>query len=167
MKYRIRETGEVKTQGEIRRLHPSTSFPRVWTDDTCEFIGIDPVLLSPKPEVTNLQQALADGVEQDALSNWVEKWIVADKFNDYTDEDGVAHTKAEQETAFLQGLDDAAFEALRTERNRLLAETDWTASTDVTMSFEMIEYRQSLRDMPADMVDVFIPVYPIKPNEIR
>ena len=164
MQYRVRETGEVKNQGEIRRLNPSTSFPRVWNQDTCDYIGIDPVLNSPKPEVTNLQQVLADGVEQDALSNWVEKWIIADKFSDYTDEDGVVHTKAEQETAFLQGLEDTAFESLRTERNRLLAETDWTASTDVTMSAEMTEYRKLLRDLPANTDDVFNPVYPEKPE---
>jgi hypothetical protein len=164
MKYRIRESGEVKTQGEIRRLHPSTSFPRVWNTDTCDYIGIDPVLNSPKPDVTNLQQVLADGVEQDALSNWVDKWRVADKFSDYTDDDGVVHTKAEQETAFLQGLEDTAFESLRTERNKLLAETDWTASTDVTMTAEMTEYRKLLRDLPANTDDVFNPVYPEKPE---
>ena len=163
MKYRIRESGEVKTQGEIRRLNPSTSFPRVWNQDTCDYIGIDPVLNSPKPEVTNLQQVLADGVEQDALSNWVDKWRIADKFSDYTDDDGVVHTKAEQETAFLQGLEDTAFESLRTERNKLLSETDWTASTDVTMSAEMTEYRKLLRDLPANTVDVFNPVFPVKP----
>ena len=163
MKYRIRESGEVKTQGEIRRLHPSTSFPRVWNTDTCDYIGIDPVLASPKPEVTNLQQVLADGVEQDALSNWVEKWRVADKFSDYTDEEGVVHTKADQESAYLQGLEDTAFESLRAERNRLLAETDWTASTDVTMTAEMTEYRQTLRDLPANTVDVFNPIFPVKP----
>jgi hypothetical protein len=164
MKYRIRESGEVKTQGEIRRLNPSTSFPRVWNQDTCDYIGIDPVLASPKPDVTNLQQVLADGVEQDALSNWVEKWIIADKFSDYTDEDNVLHTKAEQETAFLQGLEDTAFESLRTERNKLLAETDWTANSDVTMTAEMTEYRKLLRDLPANTADVFNPVYPEKPE---
>ncbi len=155
MKYRIRETGEVKNQGEIRRLHPSTSFPRVWNEDTCEFIGIDPVLNSPKPEVTNLQQVLADGVEQDSLSNWVDKWVIADKF-----EANELHTKAEQESAYLQGLEDTAFESLRTERNRLLAETDWTASTDVTMTAEMTAYRQALRDLPENTEDVFNLTYP-------
>ena len=164
MKYRIRESGAVKTQGEIRRLHPSTSFPRVWNTDTCDYIGIDPVLNAPKPEVTNLQQVLADGVEQDALSNWVDKWRVADKFSDYTDEENVLHTKAEQETAFLQGLEDTAFESLRTERNRLLAETDWTASSDVSMSTEIYIYRKSLRDLPANTTDVFNPVYPETPE---
>jgi len=157
MKYRIRESGEVKTQGEIRRLNPSTSFPRVWNTDTCDFIGIDPVLVSPKPEVTNLQQVLADGVAQDALSNWVEKWIIADKF-----EANELHTKAEQESVFLQGLEDTAFESLRTERNKLLSATDWTASSDVTMTAEMTAYRQALRDLPST-VDINNIIYPEKP----
>jgi hypothetical protein len=162
MQYRIRETGEVKTQGEIRRLHPSTSFPRVWNTDTCDYIGIDPVLESPRPAVTDLQQVLSDGVEQDSLGNWVYKFIIADKFSDHTDDDGVVHTKAALEAAFLQGLEDTAFESLRTERNRLLGETDWTASSDLTMSPEMTEYRKLLRDLP-ETVDINNIVYPEKP----
>ena len=38
---------------------------------------------------------------------------------------------------------------LRVERDRLLAETDWTALGDVTMSNNMKTYRQALRDLPA------------------
>jgi len=38
---------------------------------------------------------------------------------------------------------------LRIERDRLLAETDWTALGDVTMSSAMKTYRQQLRDLPA------------------
>jgi len=37
---------------------------------------------------------------------------------------------------------------LRVERNRLLAETDWMANSDVTMSSAMKTYRQELRDLP-------------------
>jgi len=37
----------------------------------------------------------------------------------------------------------------RNKRNQLLAETDWTASSDVTMSDAMTAYRQALRDVPA------------------
>jgi len=38
---------------------------------------------------------------------------------------------------------------VRAERDVKLAETDWTASTDVTMTAEMTAYRQALRDVPA------------------
>ena len=36
---------------------------------------------------------------------------------------------------------------LRKERNRLLAETDWMANSDVTMSTAWENYRQALRDI--------------------
>ena len=37
---------------------------------------------------------------------------------------------------------------MRSERNRLLQETDWTANSDVTMSAKMKTYRKALRDLP-------------------
>ena len=44
-----------------------------------------------------------------------------------------------------------AIEELRTKRNRLLAKTDWTANSDVTMSDAMKTYRQQLRDAPSGL----------------
>ena len=38
---------------------------------------------------------------------------------------------------------------LREERNRKLAETDWRASSDLTLSSEWSTYRQELRDLPS------------------
>jgi len=160
MKYRNKTSGLVSTQGEIRRANSNSSFPRVWDSAVCESLDIDPVLEAPKPEVTNLQQVVADGVELDALGNWVNKWLIIDKFTTYTDDADVTHTQLEQETAYLQSLEDIATEALRAERNKLLAATDFYALTDVTMSPAMTTYRQALRDLPANTVDVFNPVYP-------
>lgn len=51
---------------------------------------------------------------------------------------------------------------MRIKRNRLLADTDYFALSDVTMSAEMTAYRQALRDLPANIDDVFNPVYPKK-----
>ena len=42
----------------------------------------------------------------------------------------------------------AAAEA-REKRNGLLADTDWTANSDVTMTTEMTAYRTLLRNLPA------------------
>ena len=52
---------------------------------------------------------------------------------------------------------------LRTKRNQLLAETDYLALSDVTLSPEMAEYRQALRDLPANTTDPTNPVWPTKP----
>ena len=40
-------------------------------------------------------------------------------------------------------------EEARALRDDLLASTDWTANSDVTMTAEMTTYRQALRDIPA------------------
>ena len=45
--------------------------------------------------------------------------------------------------------DAEALAGMRAERDRLLAETDFYALTDVTMSSDMTTYRQALRDLPS------------------
>ena len=149
MEYRIQSTGEVKTQGEVRRMHSNTSLPRVWGANVCSALGIDPVLEAPKPEVTGYTQAVRNGATQDANGNWVQAWSVVDMFQDYTDDEGVTHTKADQEAAYQADLDAKAAASVRSTRDAKIAETDWMAVTDVTMSTEMATDRQALRDITA------------------
>ena len=52
-----------------------------------------------------------------------------------------------EEKAWADGQADRDLADLREQRNSLLAETDWTANSDVTMSDEMKTYRQELRDI--------------------
>ena len=110
--YRIRATGELKTQGEVRKIHSNTSLPRVWDSNVCDALGIDPVLEAPKPEATGYTQAIRNGVVQDANGNWVQAWTVVDMFSDYTDDEGVMHTKAEQEAAYQARLNEEVREAV-------------------------------------------------------
>jgi hypothetical protein len=50
----------------------------------------------------------------------------------------------------MTAMDAAApMKELRILRDAKLAETDWTANSDVTMSADMKTYRQELRDLPA------------------
>ena len=55
-----------------------------------------------------------------------------------------------EEVAFMKSLSDGKLsrllDDLRTQRNILLAKTDWTANSDTTMSDAMKTYRQQLRD---------------------
>ena len=53
-----------------------------------------------------------------------------------------------EEKAWADGAFDRAIASLRQDRNRLLAETDFYALSDVTMSADMETYRQDLRDLP-------------------
>ena len=52
-----------------------------------------------------------------------------------------------EEKAWADGAFDRAIASLRQDRNRLLAETDFYALSEVTMSDEMKKYRQDLRDI--------------------
>ena len=54
-----------------------------------------------------------------------------------------------EEQAWADGAVARAQADLRAKRNRLLAETDFYALSDVTMSSDMTTYRQNLRDFPA------------------
>ena len=54
-----------------------------------------------------------------------------------------------EETAWANAAPARALAALRSRRNRLLAETDFYALSDVTLSSDMTTYRQALRDLPA------------------
>ena len=60
-----------------------------------------------------------------------------------------------EEKAWADGAVGRAQADLRSKRNRLLAETDFYALSDVTLSDEMKKYRKDLRDLPAgkDTVD--------------
>ena len=53
-----------------------------------------------------------------------------------------------EEKAWEDGALARAQANLRQERNRRLAETDFYALTDMTMSDDMKTYRQNLRDLP-------------------
>jgi hypothetical protein len=141
------ETGEVKTQGEWRAENRNVSLPRVWTAATLEGLGLTAVLAAPKPDCTDLQQVVGDGVTTDANGNTVEAWSVVDKFADTTDDEGVTTTKAEHEAAYTAKLVADKEAAVRKTRDEKIAVTDWTGMSDVTMSAEMTTYRQALRDI--------------------
>ena len=52
---------------------------------------------------------------------------------------------------------------LREERDRLIAETDWWASSVLTMTAEQTAYRQALRDITEDYSSLDDVVWPTKP----
>ena len=144
--YRERTTGEVKSQGKWRETFSNMSLPRVWKAATLNALNLDPVLRSAPATVGTYQYSARDGVVQDSDGNWVENYVARDMFSDTTN-DGVTTTKAEHEAAYQALLDADKAEANRATRDEKLAETDFYALSDVTMSAEMTTYRQALRDI--------------------
>ena len=60
----------------------------------------------------------------------------------------------QEEADWEAGAFDRAMSNLRQERNRKLAETDFYALSDVTMSEDMTTYRQNLRDITEGLTTV-------------
>ena len=72
-----------------------------------------------------------------------------------------------EEQAYSDGEFDRAIANLRSKRNNKLAETDFYALSDVTMSDEMTQYRKDLRDITIDLStveDVEAVTWPTKPE---
>tara|TARA_R110002020_G_scaffold327946_2_gene543877 strand:+ start:471 stop:758 length:288 start_codon:yes stop_codon:yes gene_type:complete len=71
-----------------------------------------------------------------------------------------------EEQAYSDGAFDREIANLRQERNRKLAETDFHALSDNTMSADMTTYRQNLRDLTnglSTVEDVNNITWPTKP----
>jgi len=84
---------------------------------------------------------------------------------------GVTYAQVAGEKTLLQSRE--PMRLLRVERNRLLAETDWMANSDVTLADNWKTYRQSLRDLPASAspklssdgsLDMSSVTFPTKPS---
>ena len=72
-------------------------------------------------------------------------------------------TESELQAAYDAAVSAQALVDLRTKRNQLLAETDYLALVDSTLSTDMRTYRQALRDLPANTSDPANPTWPTKP----
>jgi hypothetical protein len=156
------------TFGDLRKDNPNVSFPKNITQGVMQKYGMVGVLEGAKPTPTAYQTVkrnalptrpvigqyteddapMPDMVGEDIIAGyWMIEYTAVDMFSDTTDEDGVVTTKAEHEAAYQATLDAKAAEAVRNQRATLLADTDWMALSDVTMSAEMTAYRQALRDI--------------------
>tara|TARA_Y100000401_G_C8275859_1_gene200814 strand:- start:177 stop:479 length:303 start_codon:yes stop_codon:yes gene_type:complete len=86
---------------------------------------------------------------------------------DMTPEEEALKLKEEQDYLASRPSEfDIAIGNLRDKRNRLLAETDFYALSDQTLSDDMTNYRQELRDITEGLTtveDVEAVVFPTKP----
>ena len=70
----------------------------------------------------------------------------------------IAIIEANKKAALLSAKDD-----LREVRNQMLAETDWWASSDLTITDAQKKYRQDLRDITDNYSNLDDVVWPEKP----
>ena len=88
--------------------------------------------------------------------------------NEYIEITGTELAELEaKEQAWIDGALDRALDGLRDKRNNLLAETDWMANSDITMSDAIRTYRQQLRDITnglTTVAEVDAVTFPTKPS---
>lgn len=146
-KYRIRETGEVVSEAQFRSLHQGTSFPSTLTEELVNDFGADVVLQGQLPEATQYQIVQPNGAEQ-IDGKWYTKYLVVDMDDD-------------QKAA----IDQQNVINARLQRNKLLADSDWTQVADVPLThkckMDFATYRQALRE-----VDINDPAWPVAPEKV-
>lgn len=134
------------TLSELLKDNPGTSFPAILSDELLQQFDIFPVTILPAPAIDEKTQKIQSSYELIDGS-----WCVVGKIVEKT------------QTEIDVWLDFKASE-VRAERNRLLAETDFYALVDNTMSIEMAEYRKELRDVSLQRGFPDKVAWPIKPN---
>jgi hypothetical protein len=146
-------------------MHPNVSLPKVWNANVNETLGIDPVIASPKPDPSgDYKTVVRNGVEQDANGNWVYAWTENDMFQEYTDDDGVTHSVADQQAAYDAQNTATLAASERATRDDLLKATDHYGLSDVSMTEAMTAYRQALRDVPQQAGFPQTITWPTKPE---
>lgn len=157
--YRVRTNGSIASQGEIRKMFPNTSLPKIWDEGVLNHLGIDPIFESPTPTTTRYQTASKNGVEF-KNGKWMWAWTLGPTFTDNEEA-----TAAEQEAAYVQRIDDEQAKAIRADRDKRLSDTDWTQVADAPVdSAAWAVYRQSLRDVPSQAGFPWEVTWPTQPE---
>jgi hypothetical protein len=166
MELRNRTTGAVITESQFRSDNRNTSFPPQLTAEIIDSFGYDPVLEGPQATtIPPYQYSQRDGVEE-INGQWFTHYIAGPVFQDYTDDEGVVHTASEQYEAYCFSKDAEQGKVVREDRNKRLADCDWTQGKDIADSTSdlWVPYRQDLRNIPQQPGFPWDVVWPTKPE---
>ena len=149
MEIRNRETGALTTISQFRADHPNTSFPKQITVDILDSFGFDPVLNGVQATTTPpYEMSVRDGVEE-IDGQWFSRFVVGPTVTDTTDVEGNVTSAADNEAAYRASVDAEASSKYRDQRNKLLADSDWTQLADSSADASAwATYRTALRDLP-------------------
>jgi hypothetical protein len=130
------ENGSVKqypySAGDLKRANPQTSFPSQISDESLLEYGVHRVFFATQPELT-ATQVLVEG--KPIFSTEDQRWTQTFTVRDMTTEE-------------VQQRDAGQAVQVRSERNALLAASDWTQLSDAPVDqAAWATYRQALRDV--------------------
>jgi hypothetical protein len=124
----IKETQQVLSEDEFRASFPNISFQRIISEDVLDAYGAAPIFEGAQPFASKYEYITLDGVE---LING--KYFTKYTVRQYED---------------ITAIDNQAAEAVRSQRNQLLKDSDWTQLSDAPVNKDAWSlYRQALRDI--------------------
>ena len=94
------------------------------------------------------------------------EWVLRGDELEWLDTEQSQPTDAEIEAKIAELEAAEPLRLLRAERNRRLAETDWWAVSDRTMTSGQIDYRQALRDITENYASLDEVIWPTKPEDV-
>ena len=133
--------------GQLRRDNPNTSFPRVVPETTMAAYNMFPVERDVEPAFDPLTQKV-EVAATPVLANG--KWVLPKTV--------VALTATE-----VAGITAAKAQGVRNQRDKLIANTDWMALSDSTLTPAWAAYRQALRDVTSQAGFPHTVDWPVKP----
>lgn len=126
-------------ENRIKHENPNVSFPNDVTKIDIAAYGYAKFSYSDPPEYNTEYQECVEITPVLNEDTYVQTWQVKEKF---TAEER-AEYDAKKEAELLATLPSVH----RSKRDALISETDWWASSDLTMTAEQTAYRQALRDI--------------------
>jgi len=130
--------GEVEkfpyTIGNLRKENPNTSFPKIISDERLAEYSVFPVSRTDEPPIDErTQKVFESNVPVFVNGAWLLNWEIVEKTQEEIDE-----------------YDNQKINSIRSERNGLLSECDWTQLPDAPVDKSAwATYRQALRDITA------------------
>ena len=133
---------------QLRKDNPEVSFPANPDNDLLAEYGVYPVVNTPEPTYDIATQRLVWGTPALINGQWTHVW------------EAIPMSPEEQ-----QSVRQATEYEVRTDRNRLLTETDWTQVLDAPVDrAAWAAYRQALRDVPSQAKFPFDVQWPTQPE---
>lgn len=131
----------------LRQDQSSTSFPAEMSNEELSQWGVLPVAAQDAPEYDRITETLSESDPVFDNGQWLQNWIVTE-------------ASLEEITERL----DRESSLVRKERNKRLAECDWTQLSDAPVnSATWAAYRQALRDVPSQPDFPWSVVWPEQP----
>jgi hypothetical protein len=135
--------------GELRRDNPQVSFPKNPSTELLAQYFVYPLKEVERPVVNFATQNVKEGLPKLVGSTWTQTWVIT-------------NATAEESAQRLQDQSNA----VRSQRNTLLAQSDWTQMPDsgVINKEDWLVYRQALRDVSKQLSFPWSVNWPVAPS---